>query len=104
MSIVRDPALAEHGRMKIAWVQNFMPALSAIKAEITQTTLSSTDDLKAALQSTRENFAAEKAQVQQKLQTYQSILVSLSSITDRTSDVRAAYSLDTLAETEKEDK
>ena len=35
---------------------------------------------------------------------YESILVSLSSITDRTSDVRAAYSLDTLAETEKEDK
>ena len=31
MSIVRDPSLAEHGRMKIQWVQDFMPALSAIR-------------------------------------------------------------------------
>ena len=32
MSIVRDMSLAEYGRMKIAWVQDFMPALSAIRA------------------------------------------------------------------------
>ena len=32
MSIVRDMSLAEHGRMKIQWVQDFMPALGAIKA------------------------------------------------------------------------
>lgn len=31
MSIIRDAALAEHGRMKIEWVQDFMPALSAIR-------------------------------------------------------------------------
>ena len=33
MSIVRDMSLAEHGRMKIQWVQDFMPALSAIKKQ-----------------------------------------------------------------------
>ena len=32
MSIVRDMGLAEAGRMKILWVQDFMPALSAIRA------------------------------------------------------------------------
>ena len=32
MSVVRDMSLAEHGRMKIRWVQDFMPALSAIRA------------------------------------------------------------------------
>ncbi len=96
--------ILEESRFEEMLRDHITGTFSAIKAEITQTTLSSTDDLKAALQSTRENFAAEKAQVQQKLQTYESILVSLSSITDRTSDVRAAYSLDTLAETEKEDK
>jgi adenosylhomocysteinase len=32
MSIIRDPSLAAHGRMKIEWVQDFMPALSAIRA------------------------------------------------------------------------
>ncbi len=32
MSIVRDMSLAEAGRMKIAWVQDFMPALSSIRA------------------------------------------------------------------------
>lgn len=32
MSIVRDTSLAESGRMKIQWVQDFMPALSAIRA------------------------------------------------------------------------
>ncbi len=32
MSIVRDPSLAPSGRMKIEWVQDFMPALSAIRA------------------------------------------------------------------------
>ena len=31
MQIVKDMSLAEHGRMKIQWVQDFMPALSAIK-------------------------------------------------------------------------
>ncbi len=31
MSIVRDMSLSEYGRMKILWVQDFMPALSAIK-------------------------------------------------------------------------
>ena len=33
MSIVRDMSLAEHGRMKIQWVLDFMPALNAIKAK-----------------------------------------------------------------------
>ena len=37
MSIVRDMSLAEHGRMKIEWVQDFMPALSAIKRDFEQT-------------------------------------------------------------------
>ena len=32
MSIVKDMSMAEYGRMKIEWVQDFMPALSAIKA------------------------------------------------------------------------
>ena len=32
MSHVRDTSLAEYGRMKIQWVQDFMPALCAIKA------------------------------------------------------------------------
>ena len=31
MSIVKDPSLAEYGRMKIAWVRDFMPALGAIR-------------------------------------------------------------------------
>jgi len=31
MSIIRDPAGAEYGRMKIQWVQDFMPALSVIR-------------------------------------------------------------------------
>ncbi len=31
MSIVRDMSLAEYGRMKIEWVRDFMPALSAIR-------------------------------------------------------------------------
>lgn len=31
MSHVRDLSLAEYGRMKIAWVQDFMPALVAIR-------------------------------------------------------------------------
>ena len=33
MSIVRDMSLQEHGRMKIQWVQDFMPALSAIRRQ-----------------------------------------------------------------------
>ena len=37
MSIVRDMSLAEHGRMKIEWVQDFMPALTAIKKEFERT-------------------------------------------------------------------
>ena len=32
MSTVRDMSLAEYGRMKILWVRDFMPALSAIRA------------------------------------------------------------------------
>ena len=31
MSIVKDMSLAEYGRMKIAWVRDFMPALGAIR-------------------------------------------------------------------------
>lgn len=31
MSIVKDRSLAEYGRMKIAWVQDFMPALGTIR-------------------------------------------------------------------------
>ena len=37
MSIVKDMSLAEYGRMKIQWVQDFMPALSEIKKEFEQT-------------------------------------------------------------------
>ena len=29
MSIVKDMTMAEYGRMKIEWVRDFMPALSA---------------------------------------------------------------------------
>ncbi len=36
MSIVRDPSLAPGGRMKIEWVQDFMPALSAIRARFSK--------------------------------------------------------------------
>ena len=36
MSHVRDMSLAEYGRMKIRWVQDFMPALSAIRARFEQ--------------------------------------------------------------------
>ncbi|MBQ2154783.1 MAG: adenosylhomocysteinase [Oscillospiraceae bacterium] len=34
MSIIKDPSLAESGRMKIAWVRDFMPALGAIRARM----------------------------------------------------------------------
>ncbi len=37
MSIVRDTSLAEHGRMKIQWVQDFMPALRSIQREFEHT-------------------------------------------------------------------
>ena len=33
MSIVRDMSLQDHGRMKIQWVQDFMPALGAIRKQ-----------------------------------------------------------------------
>lgn len=33
MSIIKDPSLAAYGRMKIQWVQDFMPALSEIKKQ-----------------------------------------------------------------------
>ena len=36
MSHVSDMSLAEYGRMKIRWVQDFMPALSAIRARFEQ--------------------------------------------------------------------
>lgn len=36
MSIVKDMALAEQGRMKIQWVQDFMPALSALRVQLAQ--------------------------------------------------------------------
>lgn len=36
MSHVRDMSLADYGRMKIQWVQDFMPALSAIRARFEQ--------------------------------------------------------------------
>lgn len=36
MSIVADMSLAEYGRMKIEWVQDFMPALGAIKERMAQ--------------------------------------------------------------------
>ena len=36
MSIVKDPSLAEYGRMKIAWVQGFMPALTEIRRRFEQ--------------------------------------------------------------------
>ncbi len=36
MSIVKDPSLAEYGRMKIDWVKDFMPALGAIRARMEQ--------------------------------------------------------------------
>lgn len=34
MSIVKDQTLAEYGRMKIAWVQDFMPALTEIRRRL----------------------------------------------------------------------
>lgn len=36
MSIVRDISLAEHGRMKIRWVEDFMPALSALRQQFAE--------------------------------------------------------------------
>ena len=38
MSIIRDAALAEAGRMKIAWVEDYMPALRAIRSRFEQGT------------------------------------------------------------------
>ena len=69
----------------------------AIKKEITTNTTDSLKDMQKALLTTRENFAAEKAQVEQKLQNYTTILESLSSITDRTASVREIYGLDAAA-------
>ena len=37
MSIIRDAAQAEAGRMKIAWVEDYMPALRAIRSRFEQT-------------------------------------------------------------------
>ena len=34
MSIIKDPSLAESGRMKIKWVEDYMPALGAIRARM----------------------------------------------------------------------
>lgn len=36
MSIIKDPALAPSGQMKINWVRNFMPALSQIEERFRQ--------------------------------------------------------------------
>ena len=71
---------------------------AAIKAEIAANTTGSAKDLQKALQTTREQFAAEKGQLEQKLQIYTGILESLSEITGRTREVRQAYGLDQVAE------
>ncbi len=65
----------------------------SIKKEITNNTTGALKDIQKALQDTRENFAAEKAQADQKMQSYTAILESLSAITSRTAAVREAYGL-----------
>ena len=65
----------------------------AIKKEITNNTTGALKDIQKALQDTRENFAVEKAQAAQKMETYTTILESLSAISNRTAAVREAYGL-----------
>ena len=36
LSIIRDKNLAEYGRMKIQWVEDYMPALGAIRKRFAQ--------------------------------------------------------------------
>ncbi len=66
----------------------------AIEKEISANTTSAIKDLQTSIQKTREDYAAEKAQAEAKLQSYTSILENLSEITGRTTAVRAAYGLD----------
>ncbi len=88
-----DAVLAENNFANMLH-DHIAATFDAIKNEIVTNTTGSVMDIQKALQDTRENFAAQKAQVEQKVQTYTAILESLSSITERTSAVREAYGLD----------
>lgn len=66
----------------------------AIKKEITTNTTGTLKDMQKALQTTRENFAVEKAQIAQMAQTYTDMMESLSAIIDRTNAIRETYGLD----------
>ena len=73
---------------------------AAVKAEISNSTLKSLEDLQTALLKCKEDFAADKAITEEKLQNYSRILESLSSISERTVAVRQAYGLDAVPENE----
>lgn len=88
-----DAILAENN-FEVEMREHISRTFEAIKKEVEANTSGSLRDMRKAMQSTRENFAAEKAQINQKLQTYTGILESLSAITARTTSVRAAYGLD----------
>ena len=68
----------------------------SIKKEITTNTMGTLEDLQSNLQKTKVNFAAEKAQTEQQLQTYMTILESLSAISEHTTSVREMYGLDSV--------
>lgn len=70
---------------------------AAIQKELTTSTSATLQDMQKSLLTTRENFAAEKAQIEQKAQSYTAILESLSEIIDRTANVRRSYGLDRVA-------
>lgn len=70
---------------------------NGIKNELRKNTEGSLSDLQSTLLTTRENYAAEKARTEQRLQDYTLIMENLSAITERTQQVREAYHLDTIA-------
>lgn len=69
---------------------------AAIKDELRKNSSATLVDLQKTVLTIRENFAAEKAQSERKLQTYTAILEELSAITERTAKVRKQYRLDDL--------
>ena len=74
----------------------------AIRNEIGNSTVKTVGDMQAALQKSKEDFAADKAKTEEKLQDYGRILESLSAISERTAAVREAYGLDEVPEAEAE--
>lgn len=78
-------------------IDHIHATFATIKAEMQRDTSGTLVDLQNTLRSVSENFAAEKAQAEQKVQTYTAILEDLSAMTERTRGVRAEYKLDEVA-------